>query len=235
MNLAATQTPPTQVLQVDVCGQRWELERHGDLESLWEALGQDAEACAGAFGEDERLPYWVELWPAGLLLARWLCRKGEAIAGRHCLDLGCGLGLATLVAAAQGAMVLGLDYEWPAVVYAARNARRNAGRLSRAPLLTQMDWRAPALRSGSVACIWGADVLYERRFAEPVLAMLRHALAPDGVAWIADPGRCTHDAFVTLARGEGWRCEKVMEETVAQISSAGPDVDAAIWELSRNP
>ena len=45
-------------IELSLCGRQWHLERAGDLESLWDAMDSDE------FGEDERLPYWTELWPA---------------------------------------------------------------------------------------------------------------------------------------------------------------------------
>ena len=55
------------------------------MEALWERLGQDG------FGTDEHMPYWAEIWPASLLLAAWLGARRSMIAGRRCLDLGCGM------------------------------------------------------------------------------------------------------------------------------------------------
>src|SRR3954451_11963721 len=55
----------------------------------------------GAFArQDEYLPYWVELWPSGLALARAL--HGRALRGARVLELGCGLALPSIVAALAG-------------------------------------------------------------------------------------------------------------------------------------
>ncbi len=64
---------------------------------------RDSEALIdeSAFAQDEFLPYWAELWPSGLALARRLA--GRALRGARVVELGCGLGLPSLVAArAQG-------------------------------------------------------------------------------------------------------------------------------------
>src|SRR5436853_7704354 len=46
----------------------------------------------GAFAaRDEYLPYWVELWPSGLALARAI--HGRSLRGARVLELGCGLAL----------------------------------------------------------------------------------------------------------------------------------------------
>src|SRR6202035_2255855 len=51
-----------------------------------------------AFADDEFLPYWAELWPAGLALARAL---PEQLDGVQVIELGCGLGIPGLVAGAR--------------------------------------------------------------------------------------------------------------------------------------
>ena len=50
---------------------------------------------------DEFLPYWAELWPSGLALARALPLRGSR--GWRVIELGAGLGVPSLVAAARGA------------------------------------------------------------------------------------------------------------------------------------
>ena len=57
------------------------------------------------------------------------------------------------------------------------------------PCFVQMDWRFPAVRQGAFDRLWAGDVMYEKRFIEPVAAFLDHALAVDGVAWVAEPDR----------------------------------------------
>ena len=56
---------------------------------------------------DDRLPFWAELWPSGVALARVL--GGQPLTGRRVLELGCGLGLVSVTAALAGARVLAAD------------------------------------------------------------------------------------------------------------------------------
>jgi len=193
------------VLQVDLLGRRWRLERVADLESLWDDLGEKD------FGDDERLPYWVELWPSSILLSRWLHRHGADIAGRVCIDMGCGLGLTAMVGTSLGARVMALDYEEQALRYARRNAEANKVPGS---VWTLMDWRFPGLRQGAADFVWGGDVMYEARFVEPVAAFLEHALAPHGRAWIAEPDRTVYGPFVERMRSVGWNVDKSLTEKV---------------------
>ncbi|HKC77906.1 MAG TPA: methyltransferase domain-containing protein, partial [Gaiellaceae bacterium] len=76
-----------------------------------------------AFDEEEFLPYWAELWPSGLALARHVAARD--LQGLRVLELGCGLGLPSLAAAACGAEVLATDWAEDAIELLRRNAPRN--------------------------------------------------------------------------------------------------------------
>jgi predicted nicotinamide N-methyase len=83
----------------------------------------DALLSEEAFEHEEFLPYWAELWPSGLALARIVRRRD--LEGLHVLELGCGLGLPSIVAALGGAEVLATDWSPEALEVAAANAERN--------------------------------------------------------------------------------------------------------------
>src|SRR4051812_115944 len=53
-----------------------------------------------AFEDEEFLPYWAELWPSGVALARAVSPR--ALRGARTLELGCGLGLPSIAAALAG-------------------------------------------------------------------------------------------------------------------------------------
>ncbi len=155
-----------------------------------------------SFAHDEFLPYWAELWPAAIALAEVL---PERLDGVRVVELGCGLGLPSLVAAARGADVTALDWAGDAVALLRRNADRNGLTL----VAALHDWRRPLGRSFDLAL--AADVLYERRNVEPVLARLREA-APEALVGLA--GRPYEAEFLRLA-GEA---ERVAERVVRLTS-----------------
>ena len=162
---------------VDVAGVRLDLLRPESPEAL---IDEDA------FADDEFLPYWAELWPAATALARAL----PDVAGLRVAELGCGLGVPSLVAAARGAQVTATDWAADAVELLQRNTERN-GLAVHAEV---RDWREPWDERFDLAL--AADVLYEERNVEPVLARLRE-LAP--VALVALAGRPYEAAFLRLA------------------------------------
>ena len=52
------------------------------------------------FAVDDRLPYWADLWPAAVVLARFI--RGLRGEGRSLLELGCGSGVVATAAARAG-------------------------------------------------------------------------------------------------------------------------------------
>ena len=139
-----------------------------------------------AFADDEFLPYWAELWPAATALAEAL----PELAGARVVELGCGLGVPSLVAAAKGAGVTATDWAEDAIELLRDNATRN-GLALRAEV---RDWRDPWDERFNLAL--AADVLYERRNVEPLLERLR-ALAP--TAYVGLAGRPYEQEFLRLA------------------------------------
>jgi predicted nicotinamide N-methyase len=135
-----------------------------------------------AFDEEEFLPYWAELWPSGLALAQHVARLEPA--GLRVLELGCGLGLPALAAAARGAEVLATDWAEDAIELVQRNAEHN-GLFLRAARVRWSD-PEPLLRAAPWDLVLGADLLYEARNADQ-LAELLPALRGDVL--LAEPGR----------------------------------------------
>lgn len=133
---------------------------------------------------DERLPYFSTLWPAGESLALDLLDL-PPMEGRRVLDLGCGVGAVGLAALARGARVTFFDWE-PRSLAIVRLAAESQGLFGEAYVAA--DWRDPP-PLGTFDLVLGADLLYEARNLPAVARFLAAHLAPEGEAWIADPGR----------------------------------------------
>lgn len=158
------------------------------------------------FAIDERLPYWAELWTSALVLAE-RCLTSTDLAGKRVLDLGCGLGLTGVCAAAAGARVLFTDYEEDAMAFAEWNARENLtpAEFARCAFRTG-DWRTPE-ELGAHDVVLGADIVYERRNFLPLLACLRATVGEHGEAWLAEPDRTLGHDFFDLAARDGWHVD----------------------------
>jgi predicted nicotinamide N-methyase len=145
-----------------------------------------------AFDHEERLPYWAELWPSSVALARAV--GARALRGARTLELGCGLGLASISAARAGARVLATDWSPDALRFTEGNAARNDVRLE----TELVDWNAPdaLVERGPWPLVLGSDVLYEQRNVDQMLELLPRLLDRSGEVWIADPGRQTSMDFL---------------------------------------
>ena len=140
---------------------------------------------------DERLPYWADVWPASRQLAATLLE--ERGAGRSLLELGCGVGLASVAALDAGFAVTATDYYEDALHVTRANATRNVGR---EPATRMVNWRAWPDDLGTFDVVIGADVIYEAEYSTLVARCLSRALAPDGLGIIADPGRIAFAGFL---------------------------------------
>src|SRR5579864_5209689 len=104
---------------VIVEGRSFLIERPSESDRLL-----DEPAVHAAFQRDEYMPYWADLWPAARMLAKVLLHESWP-AGTQALEIGCGLGLAGIVALAMGLEVTFSDYDTCALRFAAANARLN--------------------------------------------------------------------------------------------------------------
>ena len=164
---------------------------------------RDAEALLDedAFEHEERMPYWAELWPSGVALARavWAAPRR----GRTVLELGCGgMALPSIAAALQGGRVTASDWAPDALDVARSNAERNGARVE----VVRAAWGSPEALVDRAPwdLVLAADVLYERRNVSQLLDLLPRL---GREAWIADPGRPRLEDFLAAAR-ERWAVEE---------------------------
>ena len=174
-------------------------------------------------GDAERLgissslwPLFGLLWPSGSHLAARLGARG-VIRGDRILEIGCGLGLASLVGHRAGADITASDCHPLAGRFLSHNLVLNdlgpmKYRHGQWPGLLAprdaIDERAPLVVGGAFELIMGSDVLYERD-ERAVLAgfIARHAM-PVADVWIVDPDRGNRAAFNRQMRGLGFTLDE---------------------------
>ena len=178
------------------------------------------------YARDERLPYWAELWPSAHVLAAEL--EGRALSGVRVVELGCGVGLPSIVAALRGAEVLATDWYADALGFVGANAEaagaRVAGRL--------LDWNDPPadlVAPGAARdLVIGADLLYEERNGPALAALLPRMLRPGGEALVADPRRPHADGLLNPLHEAGWAHE------MSEVRHLGrPDESGSVVHLHR--
>jgi len=161
-------------------------------------------ATLEAFGHDEYMPYWCDLWPVSRMLAKAILSVPWK-AGTMALEVGCGLGMTGVAALSQGIHVVFSDYDATALRFAAANALEHGFRDFE---LLPLNWCQPPSRQFSV--IFGADLLYEMRSVAPVVGLIDNMLAPHGVAWITDQDRTPSTLWRKTLRDQGFVYETVV-------------------------
>jgi len=156
---------------------------------------------------EQNLPYWAEIWPSGIALADAIARSPERVRGQRVLELGSGLGVTAVAALDAEADLTVADYSAEALLLCRYNTLRNAGR---EPEAIRLNWRRLgdelfARVGGGFPVVLAADLLYEARDVEPLLALVDRIVAADGLLWLAEPGRPVAQRFLDAARDAGWR------------------------------
>lgn len=144
-------------------------------------------------------PLFGLVWPAGLALADEMSRF--ALAGRSVVEIGCGLGIASLVLQRRGAKITAIDHHPLTEEFLRRNAALND--LPRIAF-RRASWTSSHADLGRFDLIVASDVLYERGHPVEIAAFIaRHSMLTTEVI-VADPGRAHCGRFLTAMRDEGY-------------------------------
>jgi predicted nicotinamide N-methyase len=148
-----------------------------DVFELWQAWEEE---CASV----QPPPFWATVWPAAAVLARCVGDATIAVAGRRVLEVGCGGGVVAIAAARCGAAAVEAnDVDATALHVALLNARANGVALA----MTAIDYTGASLPAVEVVLV--ADLFYERRASERLLARLVAARERGAEVVVADGGR----------------------------------------------
>lgn len=150
------------------------------------------------------LPYWIYLWESAVGLARHISELGEMLCGQDTLEIGCGFGLAGIVARQAGAKVVFTDFEHDALLFAQYNSQQNG---INSAAFVQMDWDTPCF-STKFDVILASDVIYEEENWKPILGLLQNLLNTDGTALFSEPNRKNADGFLKCIRKNGFTFQK---------------------------
>lgn len=172
----------------------------------------DPDGDAGRAGiSSAAWPIFGSLWPSGAYLAARLAAR-PVCATERILEIGCGLGLASLVGHRRGADVTASDCHPLAGTFLQENLRLNGllpmkyryGRwgsvdLRGLPSAVDIQWHA-ALRNecavaGRYELIIGSDLLYERDERGDLARYIALHATHDAEVWIIDPDRGNRPAF----------------------------------------
>jgi predicted nicotinamide N-methyase len=181
------------VESIDLPGLRIALRRPRNSEELLDEK---------AFELEEFLPYWADLWPSARALAVELAVT--QLTGASVLELGCGLALPSIAAGLRGADVVATDWSAEALAFAAVNAQLNGTPLETA--LCRWDDPGEVVDRSPWDMIVAADVLYEQRNVDELLALLPRLVARHSEVLITDPDRIPAERFLREA-ADRWEIE----------------------------
>ncbi len=111
---------------------------------------------------------------------------------KRILEVGCGLGLSSLLLNARGADITATDYHPEVGRFLNRNARLNGG--AEIPFL-RLDWGNLESGLGQFDLIIGADLLYEIEHIGLLSLFIEKHCRPDCEVILVDPGRGKHAPF----------------------------------------
>ncbi len=186
-----------------------------DLEEYIDRLAESS-------GPDEtlQLPFWAKIWPTSILLSYYVQRLADSSHPGSLLEIGGGIGLCGLTAAARGMRVCITDTEPDALLFARINILKNG--LQDLAEVARADFTADRL-SQRFTYIVGSEVLYREEHYEPLLAFLREHLesGPDAEIVLARDYRIGAKTFFRLVQKEF----SVQEKTLGYRKTSGSESD----------
>ncbi|KGI77501.1 class I SAM-dependent methyltransferase [Oleiagrimonas soli] len=188
----------TRELQVELGGHAYRLQALKDLQQY-----DDPDQVAERAGiSSAQWSLFGHLWPAGRVLADHMC--AFEIDGKRILELGCGLGLSSLVLSRRGADITASDYHPLAAEFLDINSRGN-----RLPDIAfhALDWPVPAPELGLFDVIIGSDILYEAQHVPQLAEVLARHAKPCAEIVITDPGRGNANRLSRMLIEQGYALE----------------------------
>lgn len=151
----------------------------------------DDDGAAEKLGISSALwPIFGIVWPSGIVLAKHML--DYSIAGKRILEVGCGIGLASLVLNQRSADITATDYHPEVDIFLQRNAQLNGGAAIK---FVRTAWADVVSDLGLFDMIIGSDVLYEAEHVEPLARFINQHAKPNCEVLLVDPGRGNHARF----------------------------------------
>lgn len=170
----------TRQFDLDICGDAYRLQVLSDTQQFSDPDGHADRAGVSS----AQWPLFGQLWPAGQHLAEVM--HGFDVDGKRILELGCGIGLASLVLKRRGADVVASDMHPLAEPFLAYNAALNG-----LPMLhfRRVDWSSPVPTLGLFDLIIASDVMYEATQVAMLASAIATYASPAAEVVVTDPGR----------------------------------------------
>lgn len=158
------------------------------------------------------------VWPSSRILAATVCILD--VEGKRVLEIGCGLGLSSIVLHGMGVNITASDYHPLAKEFLDENVRRN----KMLPIKFQTgNWEADNPLLGEFDLIIGSDVLYEPAHVETVSQFIDCHSSDNVKVVIVDPNRGNRAKFTKkmIALGYAHHFEQFNEQGSVDVSCKG--------------
>ncbi len=130
------------------------------------------------------------VWPSAEVLAHLMF--GYEVEGKRILEVGCGIGLASLVLNSRSADITATDYNPAAGDFLKENVTLNEGD---AIPFVRTHWAEPETDLGKFDIIIGSDLLYDQWQVAQLSGFIDQHANPDCTVIIIDPGRKHYNRF----------------------------------------
>ena len=159
--------------EIAVAGKRLKFLQAKEIEGALDGV------CLGESGSAE-FPFWLKIWEASLVLASFLSHVPYDD-NKEWLEVGAGMGVAGIFAAAFGHRMTITDHNEDALKFARANATLNGLENIKFALL---DWNRPAV-ANQYDYIIGSEVIYREDLFEPLMQVFKSLLSPGGTVFLA--------------------------------------------------
>lgn len=198
---------PAELVPIDIgAAAEPHLLTEGPVVELYSVAGLaeivDAQALLRATDPVEP-PYWALVWIGARAIASRMYAAPPA-PGLRVLDLGCGLGLCGLAAAAGGAHVTFADIAVHALELV-RTSAAHHGLDERAFETLELDFTRDHPRT-RYDVILAADIVYDPAAYEPLVGFLDAALRPGGTIWLTETLRADARRVLHRLAARGFAC-----------------------------
>jgi predicted nicotinamide N-methyase len=203
---------------------RYQTLRFGDLEIHVRSL-RDIQQFSDPDGKASDLgissaawPLFGMIWTSGEALAELMA--GWDVAGKRILEVGCGLGLASLVLNHRNSDITATDIHPDAQAFMQENTRINQDE----PVpFVRGGWSDEESALGEFDLIIGSDLLYERSHVIPLSDFMHRHAARNCEIILVDPGRGHHAPFSKrmVSLGYSHRQERTSTADAKRIIPSG--------------
>lgn len=149
-------------------------------------------------------PLFGQIWPSSIVLANLM--QSYQIAGKRILEVGCGIGLASLMLNSRMADITSTDYHPSVEAFLDINTKLNDDR--DIPFI-RTGWIDEDDELGKFDLIIGSDLLYEEDHFTLLSNFIHNHAKKDCEVIIIDPNRGNRNKFSTQMESFGFNCAHV--------------------------